>query len=438
MLPFPSHYMACFGYANDWKQKGWNVVFTGQPHLRQIVENEGFCFLEIDYTVEYRVKTFKAFLGLFIRAILDKKDLKVRFKNWYYTVQSIKNTVAQHKPALIFIDDHLSYYCLYLSDCKTPIWIVNTKLSTQKSVGMPPLNSTYIPIDSLRSRLWCEVLWAVHLLKRRWKALVKHWTFAGRDEAYFQQWYAKKRHAEGMIDKQNGLYDGIKNVPKIILAPKELEFEQKKITQNETYINLKIERDETNLMTNEYLVVREKVLMLKQQPNKKVLYAAFGTLSNDNQKPLLVFLPKLIQAIAQNPDWYLVLSVGGLAMQLSEKENVMCLPFVPQLDTLTWADAMITHGGLGSVKEALQAGVPMLVYPLNTRMDMCGNGARIESKGWGLLGNMYHDTPKQITEKIRCVLKIAYLSKIKPVSCLTDRLILIMDLAESKNKFFNN
>ena len=73
MLPYPSHYMACFGYAAAWQQNGWKVVFTGWPSQRRLVEKAGFGFCEIGYTTEYQVKTFQTFLGLLIRAIFDKK-----------------------------------------------------------------------------------------------------------------------------------------------------------------------------------------------------------------------------------------------------------------------------------------------------------------------------------------------------------------------------
>jgi UDP:flavonoid glycosyltransferase YjiC (YdhE family) len=53
----------------------------------------------------------------------------------------------------------------------------------------------------------------------------------------------------------------------------------------------------------------------------------------------------------------------------------------PQLEILRRASLMITHGGLGSVKECAALGVPMLVFPLKD--DQPGNAARVEARGLG-------------------------------------------------------
>lgn len=44
--------------------------------------------------------------------------------------------------------------------------------------------------------------------------------------------------------------------------------------------------------------------------------------------------------------------------------NVWAYSFVPQLEVLQYADLFITHGGMNSVNEAMDDGVPMLVLPL--------------------------------------------------------------------------
>jgi zeaxanthin glucosyltransferase len=431
MLPYPSHYMPCFGYANRWKEKGWNVVFTGWPSQQQLIEKAGFEYCEIGYTTEYKITTFKVFVGLLMRAILDKKDIRLRFRLWYDTVLACRSVVAFYKPEKIFIDDHLSYYFLYLSDYQINMSIINTKLSTQKSVGVPPLNSTYIPQDSYWSQIWSEVLWRKHLLRRRWHDLVNRWAFAGKDEGYFQERYAKKRQLSHKIDTQNALYDGIRGIEKIILAPKQLEFSQRKPLANEVYIDPKIVRDEADLMTDEYLAVARKVKYLKQTHGHKIIYAAFGTLTSYTPEPILTFVSKLVAAVAINPDWFLVLSLGGLVIDLPKNVNIATLAFVPQLDALTWADAMVMHGGLGSVKEALQAQVPMLVYPFHGNSDMTGNAARIQQKGWGLRGSMRTDSSYQIAQKLSKTLTIKYYFNTSSISEPIDTFIFPTDLAKS-------
>jgi UDP:flavonoid glycosyltransferase YjiC (YdhE family) len=64
--------------------------------------------------------------------------------------------------------------------------------------------------------------------------------------------------------------------------------------------------------------------------------------------------------------------------------NVVVLQRAPQITILKRASAMITHGGLGSVKECVAHGVPMLVFPLD--VDQPGNAARVAHHGLGLVG----------------------------------------------------
>ena len=128
----------------------------------------------------------------------------------------------------------------------------------------------------------------------------------------------------------------------------------------------------------------------------------------------------------------MLLSLGELALELPKANNVATLPFAPQLDVLTWTNAMVTHGGLGSVKEALQNGVPMLVYPFHSNSDMSGNAARIQSKSWGLKGNVLTDSAYEVENKVREVLKIKYSLQTTLLYQSTAPFIFQMDLAESK------
>jgi zeaxanthin glucosyltransferase len=53
---------------------------------------------------------------------------------------------------------------------------------------------------------------------------------------------------------------------------------------------------------------------------------------------------------------------------------------------------MINHGGMGSIKECLQANVKMLSYPLNPKTDQKGNAVRVKALGFGLKGDIKKDS----------------------------------------------
>jgi MGT family glycosyltransferase len=96
----------------------------------------------------------------------------------------------------------------------------------------------------------------------------------------------------------------------------------------------------------------------------------------------------LVMAFRKRPSWHLVLSLGRYA-HVDEfgalPENVFVYGRVPQLAVLRRARVMVTHGGLGSIKECIIHGVPMLVFPL--AVDQPGNAARVVHHGLGLAGD---------------------------------------------------
>jgi UDP:flavonoid glycosyltransferase YjiC (YdhE family) len=70
---------------------------------------------------------------------------------------------------------------------------------------------------------------------------------------------------------------------------------------------------------------------------------------------------------------------------------VTVLESAPQLAVLRRARAMITHAGLGSVKECVMLGVPMVAVPLD--VDQPANAARIAYHGLGAQVDVAEVTP---------------------------------------------
>ncbi|MDB4974620.1 MAG: crtX, partial [Myxococcaceae bacterium] len=96
------------------------------------------------------------------------------------------------------------------------------------------------------------------------------------------------------------------------------------------------------------------------------------------------FFRRLVRVFRRRPDWQLLLAVGQhvAAAELEALPNVVVVERAPQLAALRRARVMITHGGLGSVKECIMNAVPMLGVPLD--VDQPGNVARVVHHGLGL------------------------------------------------------
>ena len=319
------------------------------------------------------------------------------------------------RPDQLYIDAHLGHYYLYLFDYQKDIIFISTKLSTRKSPGLPPLNSFHVPKDTVWSKWFCEFLWFKYVNTIALQNLIKRVAFLGKEENYFQRRLCKKHGLRwnDVFEKQNTFFVGLKNAPTIILGSEQLEFTRKKRFPEVTYRHWPIQRNETAHWSDQYQTARERIQTLKNQVDYRIVYCSFGTLSGLNRKQVVAFLPKLIAAV-QGENIMLVIATGGMNHNLNiSSDTVFVLPQVPQLDMLSLSDLMITHGGHNSVKECLQAGVPMLVYPLNLRVDQPGNAVRIYQAGYGWFGKVDRDDPPEIRHKIALTLTIGknHLSK---------------------------
>jgi hypothetical protein len=339
-----------------------------------------------------------------IKSILDKKYIFARYRRFYGNIQQIDTIIKKYNSSSVFIDEHLIY--LHYPQLRKyhifPI-VLNTKLTTRKVVNIPPLDSNFIPSNKLISDLFVEWLWVKKLITNKLSQFFNSIPFLFINYNFFEKKYYKKQsiNFEETVNWKNAFYIGLKNVPTIILAPKQLEFSKMKKLANEFYINLKIEKNESKHITEEYKALIEKIQSLQET---KVIYCAFGTLPTTAYQRIIIFLGKLLQIISKESNLLLVVSTSGVKMDLPTYPNVHLFPFLPQLDMLNHCDLMITHGGLGSVKECLQAGVPMLAYPLNLKIDQKGNAARVVANGFGLRGDMEKDSEAEILRKIKLLL----------------------------------
>jgi UDP:flavonoid glycosyltransferase YjiC (YdhE family) len=81
-----------------------------------------------------------------------------------------------------------------------------------------------------------------------------------------------------------------------------------------------------------------------------------------------------------------VLAVGRHRTSVQAPGNVVVVQNAPQLGLLRKASVMISHCGLGSVKEAMVHAVPVVAIPLT--LDQPGNAARIAHHGVGVPGDV--------------------------------------------------
>jgi zeaxanthin glucosyltransferase len=125
--------------------------------------------------------------------------------------------------------------------------------------------------------------------------------------------------------------------------------------------------------------------MIKEK--KKIVYASMGSYAVTYGKDCNAFFCSMVNMIRNNrlPDIHLVLSVGlEFDMSLLEPlpENLTVVRWVSQTELLKDVAVVITHGGLGTIKESIYYGVPMIVFPMG--YDQARNATLVEHHKLGL------------------------------------------------------
>jgi zeaxanthin glucosyltransferase len=134
---------------------------------------------------------------------------------------------------------------------------------------------------------------------------------------------------------------------------------------------------------------------------KPIVYASFGTTQNRNRH-----LYEALSKATSGLDVQVVLSLGGADASeflAQPSENMLVVPFAPQLEILSKAALMVTHAGMNSALECLAAGVPMVAVPIAN--DQPGVSARIEWTGTGLRVPAAVCEPERLRSAIATVLK---------------------------------
>jgi UDP:flavonoid glycosyltransferase YjiC (YdhE family) len=137
---------------------------------------------------------------------------------------------------------------------------------------------------------------------------------------------------------------------------------------------------------------------------KSLVYCAFGSMVGSYGRLHRRLLERIVSALDGLPGTQLVLATGANIDPgtLRAPPGAIIVRTAPQLALLQKAKVALTHGGLGSVKECILLGVPMIVLPLLN--DQPDNAARIVHHGIGVSIEPRSATPDRIRSAVESVL----------------------------------
>lgn len=297
--------------------------------------------------------------------------------------------VASLRPDLVMIDPLMWRLSLVLTHAGMPCLHVSTSLPDELDPNVPPWDSHHVPAPGPASWLirrleWCRVFFErwlkydlglpIHTDVNAPLDISSFLRASSWPEAWVQQ-RAFHKPALGLTD--------------LVLCPPCFEYPFKSARANRYYVEACIDR--------ERFEAEDCLEELDRQ--KPLIVAALGTQSF-RYADAAGILDRLMDAARELPEYQFAIAAGDRMSEIRNRPpNVLLRRQLPQLRLLARASAMVTHGGLGSIKECVAFGVPMCVVPF--RYDQPSVAARVDYHGIGLVLRPQAVSPARFVAALR-------------------------------------
>jgi zeaxanthin glucosyltransferase len=386
MLQETGHLNPSFKLMRGLKERGHQVRYLVTPELSDYVAAQGFEV--VPFFPELRERTAAGPL----RVLAQRRAITARFHALNERLLQEGAHAFGARPALALVDVTQTSLALWTRLFRIPLLLLNTSLPQTKDPGVAPLRSGLPFEDGPWGRLKSELAWRRFLLKRRTSAKLAE--LAGMCPPYELARRVAPRFgvSDAELDAETVYMPQLRNVPELVFCPREFDFPRPPLPTRHYVESLDLARKEPDFPWQAL------------NPARPLVYCALGgQLYRGGETPR--FLKRVLAAFAQRPTLQLVLATGKHVKPEAlapHPPNTLVVERAPQLALLARARAMITHAGLGSVKECIAHGVPMLAFPLD--IDQPGNAARVAHHGLGLLGNVKTTSVSELLHMIDRVL----------------------------------
>jgi hypothetical protein len=324
-------------------------------------------------------------------------------------------TLGRIKPDLIILDVSYINYAVLLSKYNVPVLSMVTQFCLDRSPLVPPLDSGIVPVDSWWCRRRIALSWQRFYVQRFFDSLALKLKYLGAGPGIGDYGILKQIARKNNFPLRGQTYVrskmlGFKDIPEIIMPPGELDF-PRRVRANQFLWSGAADLQREFRCSEELQRVMHKMTALKRAGQASIVYCSLGTISTQyiGKENCIAFFRKVITVFALKPDAQLLISLGDVVKPSDFGPlpgNVHLFEHVPQPEVLKITDLVICAGGTNTIIESLQAGVPILVYPLSTDFDtdQTGNAARVVYHQVGLRGHLQKDQVKHLRAKVDAVL----------------------------------
>jgi len=408
IFPQLSHHNATFHLAKQLLDRGHRVLYVGNSDMRRVVIDNGFEYFTLKADIYPRLQPIRnsESAWFILKNYRKRKRFFKKISEDFFKGQAFEETI-QLKPDIIIVDSPFVRHALSLLNRNIKFAIVETMVSLHKDKGRPPLDSLLQPNNSKLSSFKIEFAWQKHLFKKKLERLILGDMMPS--SSLIKKFCLRNGLGADVVDMKRYLHPGINKAPELILSPKEFDFPctQK---ENQFYIGPAMNSLRSSEVQDwKYKMTIDQFASVKtvgQTKSNFVIYCSFGS-APWRYNYLKQFFDKLVDILRSRANWKLIMSVGfevDFKKFHNVPENVRIFQVVPQIEVLSRVDMMITHGGMNSINECIQAGVPMFVLPGLRYLDQVGNAARVKYHGMGLTGSLRWETKKLAEQKIESIL----------------------------------
>jgi zeaxanthin glucosyltransferase len=346
----PGHLHPTFRLAKVLRGRGHDVVYAAFPDAEDLVRAEGFPFVPV-------------FASLFPKGWMARSTARLMElrgpEKWLYLRQLARNSerlneellagaadplLSELRPDLLLCDEMLSQLRIIAIGSRIPTLVLNTTFPAMRFKPPPP--------------------GLANAVRRRASAAVEFVVDGGKTLLGLPSRISSMRTMRGLARRYaypvplhpvHPFFLSHPELPELVLFPRELIAPTDADTAGRChYVGPCIDVDR-----------QEPAFPWEQlEPGRRCVLLSPGTWAFGSPESRKLF--ELCQQVAAlRQDWQFVLSTGSvLPASLGVlPPNLIAVQSAPQLALLRRAAAMVTHGGLNSVKECIYFGVPMVALP---------------------------------------------------------------------------
>jgi len=373
IVPYPErgHMEPAMAVAQLLARRGHDVTFAALPDVQPVLEATGHPCLPL-------------FADIFPRGRLAQFEPgKTEGRRRWHIAQlrqvicavdagAFVETLQRVRPDLVVLDALFFFLSIPAFEQGVPAAGLHVTLPWDTSYRVPPLTSG---LDHQVSS-WYAVRRAGLLLHSAYRDARERWLDAigwtldlkGRVSRM-----AARRTPHVRTTRRGHAVHMILDLPEIVLCPRAFDV-PRRARPNRVYVGPTL-RDHPadsgfpweRLSADAPLVYCALGSRVPPYPHAERLFQAVVRASRDRGMQVVV----ATGACPTSRDWY-------------NQPGVTAVAAAPQQALLRRASVFVTHAGLGSVKEAIMAGVPMIAFPMLA--DQPGNAARIVRHGLGVAG----------------------------------------------------